>query len=111
MGTRADVQGAVSELFPRTDWNDQEWGYWDSEYGSIEFHVGNEPITSLGLSVRASAAVVPAIVELCLRHGWQALDCSMGDFLEKREDPAEGLNAWRVYRDRVIGKKLDVKED
>jgi len=55
------------------------------------------------LHVRAEAAVVSAIAQLCTVNGWQGVDCSSGEFLEKAEHPEEGLLAWTAYRNRVVG--------
>lgn len=105
LGTRAEVQSAISSAFPGTDWADPSWGIYDSPAGSIEFNMRNDdPSTGFMLHVRASATVVPIIVNLCIRHHWQALDYSSGTFLEQSPDSASGLDAWAEYRDQIIGK-------
>ena len=105
LGTSAEVQNAISSAFPGTDWTDPAWGIYDSPAGSIEFNMGNdEPNTGFMLHVRASATVVPTIVNLCLSNHWQAIDCSSGEFLEQSSDPASGLIAWAAYRDQIVGK-------
>ena len=103
LGPRNAVHGAVTEIFPGTDWADPAWGVWDSEFGSIEFNVGTDPAEGMMLHVRAEAAVVSAIVQLCKVSGWQGVDCSSGEFLEKAEHPEESLLAWTAYRNRVVG--------
>ena len=103
LGPRKSVQEAVLRVFPGTDWRDPAWGRWESAFGSIEFNLGaDEPADSMMLHVRAGPEVGAAIVSLCLDNGWQGIDCSMGDFLEKRADATAGIKAWRAYRDRVI---------
>ena len=104
LGPREAVHKAVSAVFPTTDWNDPAWGVWRSDFGSIEFNLGKDPAQSMMLHVRAGAEVVPRIVQLCLDNGWQGIDCSSGDFIERTENPEEGLAAWAAYRDHVIGK-------
>ena len=105
LGTRAEVQSAISSAFPGTDWTDPTWGIYDSPAGSIEFNMGNEDSnTGFMLHVRASAAVVPVIVDLCVSNHWQAIDCGSGAFLEQSSDPASGLIAWAEYRDQIVGK-------
>jgi hypothetical protein len=100
LGPRADVLRA----FPGTDWSDPAWGSFDAPFGSIEFNSGtDDPVDSIMLHVRASDAVVPAIVQMCRDNGWQALDISGGGFLEQSAVPESGLRAWREYRDQVIG--------
>lgn len=103
LGPRDLVYRAVAEVFPGTDWTDPAWGVWNSELGFIEFNVGTDPVQGMMLHVRAYAAVVPAIARLCLEHGWQGIDCSAGDFIEKAAHPEEGLLAWSAYRDRAVG--------
>lgn len=103
LGPRLAVHKAVSAVFPTTDWSDPAWGVWESEFGSIEFSVGRDPAQSMMLHVRASTKVIPFILQLCVENGWQGLDCSLGDFIEKAENPEEGLATWTTYRDRVVG--------
>jgi hypothetical protein len=108
IGTKKEVHEAISKLFPNTDWSDPAWGMFKSKFGSIEFNIGNEnPVESFMLHVRAGEEVVPAIVRLCLDNGWNGLDCSTGEFIEKSSDPESGLKAWVTYRDQVIGKNND----
>lgn len=104
LGDAVLVREAVAHAFPGTNWSDPAWGRWEGPWGSIEFNLGKEePATSMMLHVRAGPEVVPGIVSLCVDNGWQAVDCSDGQFLEKKEDPARGLEAWRAFRDRVLG--------
>jgi hypothetical protein len=104
LGPRSQVHDAVSAVFPGTNWNDPAWGVWDSRFGSIEFNVGKDPAQSMMLHVRAGADVVPAIVHLCKANGWQGIDCGSGDFIDQVDNPEEGLEAWAVYRDQVLGR-------
>lgn len=55
------------------------------------------------MHIRASAEVIPSIVEMCRTELWQALDCSTGEFLERSGAPDEGLTKWAEYRNRVVG--------
>ena len=104
LGSRSEVHAAVSGVFEGTDWSDPTWGKYDAPFGSIEFNLGQvEPIGGFMLHVRASEAVVAPIVDLCLRHGWQALDVSNGTFLEQSPVPEVGLREWLSYRNRVLG--------
>lgn len=105
LGSLAEVQAAVSVVFPGTDWSDPVWGVYDSEFGSIEFNVGkDDPVQSLGLHVRASDAIVGGILHLCERVGCQAIDLTDGTFLDQSEHPVAGLEKWREYRNQVVGK-------
>jgi hypothetical protein len=101
LGARALVHEKVLVVFPETDWSDPAWGMWRSPEGSVEFNVGNDPVESMMLHVRAEPSVVAKIVQLCVDNGWQGLDCSTGDFIEQAGDPTRGLEAWTAYRDHV----------
>lgn len=103
LGTLKQVQLAISTVFANTDWSDPIWGIFDSPVGSIEFNIGkDDPVISVGLHVRASEAIVGAILELCSRQQWQAIDISNGSFLDHSKSPAEGLRQWQEYRDQVV---------
>jgi len=102
MGAADAVRSAIDADFPGVNWNDPAWGVWDSDLGSIEFNVGNDdPVTGVALHIRAQSAVMTGVVALCRNNGWQAMDGDE-DFVEQRSQPADGLNAWRAYRDKVI---------
>ena len=105
IGSQAEVREMISAVFGETNWNDPTWGIYDSPRGSIEFNMGDEePCTNFMLHVRATDAIVPMIVGLCVNNQLQAIDCSNGEFLEQSESPADGLNAWIDYRNRVFQK-------
>jgi hypothetical protein len=102
LGPRSEVHAQVWAVFPDTDWSDPAWGVWESEADSIEFNLGDDdPVGDLMLHVRASEAVVPRIVALCMNNGWQGIDCSAGVFVERSLVPAQGLAMWTDHRDLV----------
>jgi hypothetical protein len=102
LGSAAQVRAAIDQVFDGTNWNDPTWGLWHGDLGSIEFGVGQEnPVSCLALHIRAHDAVMAGVVSLCRENGWQAMDGGE-DFVEQRSQPADGLNAWRAYRDKVI---------
>lgn len=104
LGSRSEIHAAVSSIFAGADWSDPMWGRYEAPFGSIEFNVGGpEPVEGLMLHVRASETVVAPIVQLCIQHGWQALDVSNGSFLEQSAVPEAGLREWLSYRNRVLG--------
>jgi hypothetical protein len=104
MGTLEQVQQAISGVFANTDWSDPIWGIFHSAVGSIEFNIGkDDPVISVGLHVRASETIVGAILQLCSRQQWQAIDISNGSFLDQSKSPEEGLRQWQAYRDQIAG--------
>jgi hypothetical protein len=102
LGPREDVHRAVLAVFPGTNWSDPGWGQWASEFGSIEFNLGEEDITSLMLHVRAGDEVVPGIVELCRNNGWQGIDAGAGDIIDQMEHPVASVAAWKSYRNQMV---------
>lgn len=112
LGSTSGVHASVTRFFPGTDWSDATWGIFDSLYGSIEFNLGkDDPAISLMLHVRASNEVVAAIVAMCREYGWNALDCSTGESLENSTNPTAGIEGWRSYRDKVLGRDLPEREE
>ena len=104
LGSRVEVQIAISKFFPSTDWSDPAWGNYESTDGSIEFNLGSdEPNTGFMMHIRASATVVPSIVAMCIAEHWQALDCGSGEFLERSATPDAGLEQWIDVRKDVVG--------
>jgi hypothetical protein len=102
IGARSMVHRQVSDAFPEVDWTDPAWGVWMSPSGSIEFNLGEvDPALTMMLHVRAGVEVVPLIVRLCVANNWQGMDCSSGDFIERRDDPRTALNGWLAYRDKI----------
>lgn len=103
LGTRSEVQTAISSAFCGTDWSDPCWGVYESPAGSIEFNLGAaEPNDGFMLHVRASEEIVAPIAALCRANSWQALDISTGAFLEQSADPAAGLHSWTAYRNQTL---------
>ena len=88
VGAPGEVRALISRFFPQTNWADPAWGVFDSDEGSIDFNLGpDDPSTGFMMHVYATAAIVPAVVDMCRAAGWQAFDCSSGDFLECANDP------------------------
>jgi hypothetical protein len=102
IGARRMVHKRVRDAFPSVDWADPAWGVWMSSSGSIEFNLGEvDPALTMMLHVRASVEVVPLIVRLCIANNWQGMDCSSGNFIERRDNPQAGLKGWLAYRDKI----------
>jgi hypothetical protein len=102
IGVRSVVRKRVCETFPDVDWADPTWGVWTSPSGSIAFNLGEgDPALTMMLHVRAGVEVVPLIVRLCIANGWQGMDCSSGDFIERRDDLRSGPEAWLASRGKI----------
>lgn len=108
MGSRAHIHAAISALFPDTDWSEPGWGKHQGPFGSVVFSVSDEePVDSVMPHVRAGEGIVAPIVELCLKHGWQAMDTTAGTFLEQKPVPEQGVTQWMAYRNQVLGQRQD----
>lgn len=103
LGPMDFVHKAVLEHFSDTNWKDSTWGIFNSDFGSIEFNIGEEdPTQSMMLHVRASNEIITPIIKLCNSNAWSAIDYSSGEFLENSEDPASGLESWQSYSQHVL---------
>ncbi|MDM5178221.1 hypothetical protein PO883_13570 [Massilia sp. DJPM01] len=106
MGSRAQIQAAIADLFADTGWSDPTWGRYQGPFGSVGFNLSDhDPVNRIMLHVRAGAGIAAPIVELCRRHGWQAMDTSAGTFLEQMPVPEQGLEQWMAYRAQVLGQR------
>ncbi len=106
LGSSVEVRAAIDRHFPAISWSDPKWGVVDTDFGSVEFQVGEEePNCGFVMHIRASEKVVPIIVAMCMAERWQALDANQGTFLEKSAQPAAGLRAWSAYRAQVVGEQ------
>lgn len=103
LGSRTEVSAAISRHFPGTNWTDSACGVFDFADGSIEFSLGeSDPCDGFVMHIRASSAVVPTLVAMCIAERWQALDWSTNEFLERMAEPSAGLKQWRQFRDEVV---------
>jgi len=103
LGTRNVVQQRICRQFPGARWWDNTWATWSSADGSIEF--GLPPrgeVDYVVLNVRGGTGLVPPIIALAKRNGWQAADCGNGQFLDQVEHPEAGLNQWLDGMHRLL---------
>lgn len=108
LGSVTNVQKAVSDVFPGTNWDDPTWGIHDGEFGSVEFNVGeDDPVQSLALHVRADKAIIGGVLQLCERMDCQAIDGTESNFLDQSENPSSGLEKWLRHRNQNTPKSGD----
>jgi hypothetical protein len=107
LGTHADVLAKLRSAAPGVDFSDPTWGVLGGNGFSIEFNVGNEePVMALMLHVRGmnEERVFAILRDVALALDRQAIDCSAGTLLDfSADDVAAGFQAWRRYRDRIVG--------
>jgi hypothetical protein len=102
LGAPGSVRALISSVHPDVDWSDPAWGVLDSDAWSIEFNMGNaETIDSIMLHVRGSGDPLPAIVALCTKTGWTALDLSTGQLLDPRKPSSRGWMDFQSFRDQI----------
>ena len=108
LGSQAAVLTLLAEVFPDANFADPTGVTVDRPNYAIEFIVGSkEPVESLGFRPHGDDTVIEALQLLCARTGWRAIDTSSGDFINFAANPAQGLQAWRAYAQRVIGPLFD----
>lgn len=105
LGPRAAVVQAVRDALPASDWSDPSWGRLEGDGFSIELNVGDgDPVESIMLHVRGGDGALAVIRQVAAALGRPAIDCGAGTVIDfDAPDAAEGLHAWREYRDRVVG--------
>ena len=102
LGSTDEVRNLLCTVLPDLDLSDPAWGILESSDYSIEFSIGKEePCTSIMLHVRGLDSAIEPIRAVCAQSKWQALDCSTGELIDFDSDPAQGLRAWRAYRNKV----------
>lgn len=106
--SRAAVLTVLAEVFPDADLTDPTWVQLNRPNYAIEFIVGDkEPVESLSFRPHGDDTLLEALQLLCERTGWRAIDTSSGDFINFNANPAQGLQAWRTYAQRVTGTSFD----
>jgi len=105
LGPAAEVRQKISAALPAVDWSDPSWAVFDGDGFSIEFNVGSDDaIKDMMLHVRGGGdGAVASIMSFVTPHGWSALDCSTGDFLNPAAPSAAGWKQFQTYRDQVLG--------
>jgi hypothetical protein len=102
LGSTDDVRRLLADVLPALDLSDPAWAILESANYSIEFNIGTEePCTAVMLHVRGLDDALEPIREVCSATGWRAFDCSDGELIDFKADPARGLRAWREYQNRV----------
>jgi hypothetical protein len=103
LGPQPQVLSTIAAILPDLDLTDPTWGILDGDDFSIEFNIGDgDPVDTIMLHVRGGDSAIRAIQHICEHTGWRALDTSTGDFINFAEDPTEGLQQWRTYRNQVV---------
>jgi hypothetical protein len=106
LGPAAKVRSDIADALPGIDWSDPKWGLYRDHRDElwIEFNAGNDdPIMDLMLHVRGSGDAIAAIMAVTRPHGWSAVDCSTGEFLDPNDPSDAGWRYFQAFRDKVVG--------
>lgn len=106
IGLRNEIIAKIKEVVPSADFADPSWGLIDGGDFSIEVNVGNdEPTTSFAFHVRGGDAAIGVVAAILKHLGLRAIDCQTSCFFEPGAEATKSFQAWRAYRDRVVGDK------
>lgn len=103
LGPREAILALLTHLLPDVDISDPTWARLERDDFVIEFLVGAaDRVESLGLRMHGGDRAMDVAKLLCEHAGWRAYEPPLVIFIAFDHNPAEGLQAWRQYRDRVI---------
>jgi hypothetical protein len=103
LGPRTAVLSILTSLDLGIDLTDPTWGDLDGDGFSIEFNIGKgDPVETIMLHVRGGGGAIAVIQRICEGTSWRALDSTTDTFINFAENPAAGLEQWRVFKDRVV---------
>jgi hypothetical protein len=103
LGDADELRSLLSGFFGSLDWSDPAWGILDNDEFSFEFNFTESgPVDTFMLLVRGGGDAVAPIVAMCKQFGWQALDCSAGEFIDLNHPSTNGWEGFQAYRDRVM---------
>ena len=105
LGNRADLIMQIRELIPHADFSRPDWGVFDGDGFSIEFHMGSEDACkSITFLVRGGGNPTPLVGALLDRLQVRGIDCQTGEFFDV-EAARTSFGSWQRCRDQVLGKK------
>lgn len=112
LGDARDLRMQLSELFSELGWTESAWGVLRDDKFSIEFNfseAGN--MKSFMLHVRGGGNPLGPIALMCKHFGWQAVDCSMGEFIDFKKTSQIGWQGFQDFRDQVIEQHREPRAD
>lgn len=103
LGSRNEVLAVLAQALPSANFSDPTWGIFDGPDFSIEFNMGVDDAikNTIMLHVRGSDKVIDVIHHICNYAGWRAFDTATDRFINFSQEPAVGLQQWRMYRDQL----------
>jgi hypothetical protein len=107
LGPRELVVEKLRAEVPGIDLSDPSWGRFEGDDFSVEFNIGDDPITeSVMLHVRGSDSALGIVRAVAEALRVPPIDCSEGELIDLASpEAAEGFRASRKYRDHVLGRK------
>jgi hypothetical protein len=108
VGTGRDVRGVLSKVLPGIEFSPDGWGDYEGPGFSISTPVSeadDSPVTGVSLFIHGdSEAAAPAALAVADALKARAFETGSGDFLTA-DSARSALDAWRAYRDRVLGER------
>jgi hypothetical protein len=99
LGSRAEVRDRVEVVWPQTTWDAGGTAWVERDDVTAELVLGtDDPVGSLTVHVRGGSDPVQAVLDLCRRSGWTAMDFSTGRVLTREEN---GYERWRQLQERA----------
>ena len=90
------------------DWSDPAWGILNGQGFSYEFNFTEAgAVDGFMMHVRGGGDAITPIVAMCREFGWQAVDTSLGDFIDLTDPSTEGWEGFQKFRDRIIDRYND----
>lgn len=105
IGGRDEIIAKIKEIIPTANFSDKAWGIIETPDFSIEVNLGKEEIlTGLAFHIHGGNEAAACIVDILRHLNLRAVDSGSGDFFDMNQ-PAEGLQKWRAYRDQILAEK------
>jgi hypothetical protein len=104
--TRAEIVETVDDLFPEVDTSDPSWLLLDLEGVAIEFNLsdpGSQQSVMLHVRGGDRDTTMAALARVADALEVDVLDISLGETMDFDDNPGEGFDEWKAYRDQVVG--------
>lgn len=105
IGSRHEIIVRIREIVPTAVFPDKSWGKIEGPELDVEIRLGDEEIvTDFAFHVRGSDASAACVADILRHLNLRAVDSGTGEFFDL-EQPADGLEKWKAYRDRILSQK------
>ncbi len=103
LGDADELRRRLAEFFGLLDWSDLAWGIFVGDGYALEFNFTRSgPVDAFTLHVHGGGDPVSPIVAMCKRFGWQACDCSTGEFMDLEHPSTDSWERFQAFRDKIV---------